>query len=107
MLFEKDRTFFCSELVAKAFKILGIIEDNKKSSAKYFPGNFTTKSESTLNVTKGTSIETELIVIVDRNDLINPNEADILPNDWYKFRRIRTAIAANVLWKLLQTKIFW
>lgn len=30
-LIESDRTFFCSELVAKAFKILGIIEDNDVS----------------------------------------------------------------------------
>jgi len=27
-LLETDRTFFCSELVAKAFKLLGVIEDD-------------------------------------------------------------------------------
>lgn len=30
-LIAEDRTFFCSELVAKAFKILGIIEDDDMS----------------------------------------------------------------------------
>ena len=39
-LIAQDRTFFCSELVAKAFKILGILEDDEKSSAKFFPGDF-------------------------------------------------------------------
>lgn len=28
-----DRTFFCSELVAKAFKVLGVIKNDKESSA--------------------------------------------------------------------------
>jgi uncharacterized protein YycO len=27
----EDRTFFCSELVAKAFKLLGILEDDGSS----------------------------------------------------------------------------
>jgi len=31
LFLEKDRTFFCSELLAKTFKILGIIEDDGKS----------------------------------------------------------------------------
>jgi hypothetical protein len=30
-LIAKDRTFFCSELVAKAFKCLGVINDDDKS----------------------------------------------------------------------------
>ena len=30
-LVEDDRTFFCSELVAKAFKILGVIENDTTS----------------------------------------------------------------------------
>ena len=38
---EKDRQFFCSELVAKAFKVLNIFSDpDSKSSANYFPGSF-------------------------------------------------------------------
>ena len=30
-LISDDRTFFCSELVAKAFKILGVIENDETS----------------------------------------------------------------------------
>jgi hypothetical protein len=33
MFVEEDRTFFCSELIAKAFKVLGVIEDDEKSCA--------------------------------------------------------------------------
>jgi hypothetical protein len=28
---EEDRTFFCSELIAKAYKILGIVENDDRS----------------------------------------------------------------------------
>lgn len=38
---EKDRQFFCSELVAKAFKVLGVLKDpDTKSSSNYYPGCF-------------------------------------------------------------------
>ena len=38
---EKDRTFFCSELIAKAFKVLGVLKNpNAKSSSNYYPGSF-------------------------------------------------------------------
>lgn len=39
------------------------------------------KREDQLKLTSGTTIDSELMVIVDRNDLVNPNEAEILPND--------------------------
>lgn len=76
-----DRTFFCSELVAKAFKILGILENDDKSSAKYFPGDFSMKQEGNMNLTRGTTVDPELMVIVDRNDLVNPNNKDMLQDD--------------------------
>lgn len=34
---EDDRTFFCSELVAKAYKAFGIIRDDGTSCTKFFP----------------------------------------------------------------------
>ena len=38
---EKTRTFFCSELIAKAFKVLQIMKNpEEKSCSKYFPGSF-------------------------------------------------------------------
>ena len=39
-LIEDDRTFFCSELAAKSFKFLGIIEDDDISCAQYYPHHF-------------------------------------------------------------------
>lgn len=35
-----DRKFFCSELVAKSFKVLGLMKDLSKSSTRYYPGCF-------------------------------------------------------------------
>ena len=41
---EQDRQFFCSELIAKAFKVLGVMKNpDEKSSAKYYPGSFASK----------------------------------------------------------------
>jgi hypothetical protein len=37
MFVEKDRTFFCSELVVKCWKILGIIT-NEEACANFLPG---------------------------------------------------------------------
>jgi len=63
-LISKDRTFFCSELVAKAFKVLGIFEDTKISSAKFYPSHFSSKYDKLLNLTKGTTIEKELMIVL-------------------------------------------
>ena len=38
-----DRTFFCSELVAKAYKILGIIENDTKACSSYYPSSFSSE----------------------------------------------------------------
>lgn len=36
-----EREFFCSELIAKAFKVLGVMKNpNSKSSTNYYPGCF-------------------------------------------------------------------
>jgi len=41
---DEDRTFFCSELVAKAYKILGISVDDRASNA-FFPSHFSSKGD--------------------------------------------------------------
>ena len=69
-LVDKNRSFICSELVAKAFKILGVLENDNKSCAKFFPSNFSSKKANTLNLTPGTTINNELMIIVDREDLL-------------------------------------
>ena len=58
-LVSSERTFFCSELVAKAFKVLGIIENDNLSSSKFFPVHFTKKNDKMLKLTKGTTIDEE------------------------------------------------
>jgi hypothetical protein len=35
----ENRTFFCSELVAKAYKVLNVFQTNR-SAATFFPNNF-------------------------------------------------------------------
>jgi hypothetical protein len=39
-LIDENRTFFCSELVAKAYKILEVIENDEIPCSKYFPYHF-------------------------------------------------------------------
>jgi uncharacterized protein YycO len=35
---KKDRTYFCSELVAAAYKHLELIEDKQRATTNYWPG---------------------------------------------------------------------
>ena len=63
MLINKDRTFFCSELVAKAFKELGIRKTTGKSSTKFYPKHFASdfkKDDSYLELSEGVTIEKEM-----------------------------------------------
>ena len=63
----KDRTFFCSELVAKAFKTLGIILDDDTSCTQFYPAHFTSVADSFLKKSPGVSIEEEKVILLDRN----------------------------------------
>ena len=56
---EDDRTFFCSELVAKAFKVLGIMMDDDVSCTMFYPHHFTALGDDGLKLTEGTWIEDE------------------------------------------------
>ena len=47
----EERTFFCSELIAKGFKVLGILENDTRSCAQYYPGHFSAKNSQTLKLT--------------------------------------------------------
>lgn len=40
-----DRMFFCSELLAKAFKELNIIENDNTACSKFWPSSFSAKGE--------------------------------------------------------------
>mgnify|MGYP000855427302 CR=1 FL=1 len=58
-MISEGRTFFCSELVAKAFKCLGIIEDDDISCARFFPHHFSSRGDKGLKFTSGTKVEPE------------------------------------------------
>ena len=42
-LVEKGRTFFCSELIAKAYKVSGIMESTDQACTNFLPASFSTK----------------------------------------------------------------
>ena len=56
---KKDKGFFCSELVAVIFKLLGILPSNI-SSAQYWPGSFS--AESQLDLGAGTVLGHEYLI---------------------------------------------
>ena len=58
----EDRTFFCSELVAKLCKVLGIIENNDLSCTQFYPSHFTSSGDSFLQLTPETIISEEYII---------------------------------------------
>jgi hypothetical protein len=43
-LVDKDRTFFCSELVAKAYKVCGIMVPTDEASSNFLPVDFSSAS---------------------------------------------------------------
>lgn len=55
----QNRTFFCSELVAKAYKHLGIIENDNRSCSQFYPGHFEKSGESFLKLLPGASMNNE------------------------------------------------
>ena len=67
-MISEDRSFFCSELVAKAFKCLKIIEDDETSCTQFYPGTFSSKGDSFLKLTPRTSIGSELQIIMDKDE---------------------------------------
>ena len=62
----KDRTFFCSELVAKAYKTLGIIANDDTSCTQFYPSHFTSMGDSFLQLQQNITIDEEKVVILDR-----------------------------------------
>ncbi len=68
---DEDRTFFCSELVAKAYKVLEIMGDDKPSSA-FYPGSFSAKGD--VKLLPHASLGPEHIISVDKNDIKDSDE---------------------------------
>ena len=65
---EEDRTFFCSELVAKAFQVLGILQDDGKSATRYHPHSFSAKGQSFLKLAPGITIGEEQQCLIAPDD---------------------------------------
>lgn len=63
----EDRDFFCSELVAKGFKIIGVILDDQTSSTQFMPGSFADEGCHVLKLTPGTSLGADQVVMIDEN----------------------------------------
>lgn len=72
-LIEDDRTFFCSELVAKSFKILGILVDDDISCTQFYPHHFTALGDSVLNLDDGVWLEDEVQIVPD-HQCLTPQE---------------------------------
>ena len=64
-LIAETRSFFCSELVAKAFKILGVIENDDTNCASFFPHHFSAIGDKSFKFTKGTKVQEEQSIIVE------------------------------------------
>jgi AAA+ ATPase superfamily predicted ATPase len=60
---DENRTFFCSELVAKGYKVLGIINEEDKACSAYYPSSFS--SHGKLKVVDGCILGPELNIIVN------------------------------------------
>ena len=63
VLDEEERTFFCSELVAKAFKTLEILEDDDISCTQFYPHHFSQNGQAFLNLRSEVEIGPELQII--------------------------------------------
>jgi len=57
----KNRTFFCSELVAKCYKVMGIM-DNDQVSSKYLPKHFSKKHENKLRLLNDVKFGDETLI---------------------------------------------
>lgn len=73
---DENRTYFCSELIAKAFKLAGVIKNDQVPSAKFFPVNFSEEGQSFLKLTAGTVIHRERIINLNNESQTIPETKD-------------------------------
>lgn len=62
---DEDRTFFCSELVAKAYKVLGVMVDDDRPCCQFYPSHFSSKNSHVLNLTHNASLGRELNIFIE------------------------------------------
>ena len=51
--------FFCSELIAKCYKVCGIMKPTDEASSNFLPGDFTTQSDR-LKLVDGAKLGSEM-----------------------------------------------
>ena len=60
---DDDRTFFCSELVAKTFKVCNIMQDGGEASSNYLPSNFSTPHWN-ISLKPGVKVQDERNIVI-------------------------------------------
>ena len=48
MMIEEGRTFYCSELVIKIYKVCGILEPTEESSKNFYPHHLSSNSNKVI-----------------------------------------------------------
>ena len=60
-----DRQFFCSELVAKSYKVLKLLKDMEKSCTSYYPASFGEGGDIDKDLLEGVSLSPIYSVLID------------------------------------------
>eukprot|EP00356_Strombidium_inclinatum_P005347 CAMPEP_0170484486 /NCGR_PEP_ID=MMETSP0208-20121228/3945_1 /TAXON_ID=197538 /ORGANISM="Strombidium inclinatum, Strain S3" /LENGTH=161 /DNA_ID=CAMNT_0010757827 /DNA_START=1451 /DNA_END=1936 /DNA_ORIENTATION=+ len=66
----ENSTFFCSSLIAKAYKLLGVIENDDTPCQRFFPHHFSSSGDKSLKLTEGSRMEEELQLILETDDML-------------------------------------
>ena len=70
----EDRQFFCSELVAKSYKVLGLMKDLTKSSTRYYPGCFEPGAQVDNDLKPGITLGPVVNVLADWIYFLDPEQ---------------------------------
>ena len=65
MKLDANRKFFCSELVAKAYKYAGVMGPTDESSSNFKPVNFSAGNDKRLKLVDGARLSREILIVVN------------------------------------------
>ena len=63
-LIEDGRAFFCSELVAKAYKVCGIMRQTNEACTNFLPGDLSS-AKNRFNLVDGATLDNEQLILTD------------------------------------------
>lgn len=69
-----DRQFFCSELVAKSYKVLRLLKDMSKSCTTYYPASFEEGGDIDNDMLDGITLSQTYSIMVDACCPLSPYE---------------------------------